>query len=91
MMDNVQKHNICINVLSSQTFRVYLCLNRLWLFLLIPYDHQDRRIIKKIILILSINILNMHSSLNFKDPQGWADAWLVPTPAPAGAHANFSL
>jgi hypothetical protein len=23
-MDNVQQHNICINVLSSQTFRYYL-------------------------------------------------------------------
>jgi hypothetical protein len=28
-MDNVQKHKICINVLSSQTFRSYLRV--LWL------------------------------------------------------------
>jgi hypothetical protein len=29
-MDNVQKHNICINVASSQTFRSYNQVVRVW-------------------------------------------------------------
>jgi hypothetical protein len=30
MMENIKQHNICTNVPSSQTFRSYLQLERLW-------------------------------------------------------------